>query len=88
MLTYFLPGAITMAFAVCGLFFLRFWKTTRDRLFLGFAVAFFLLGIGQAALSFTRAPVEERSLLYLVRLAAFVIILVSIWLKNRRLERR
>ena len=87
MLTYFLPGAITMGFAVCGLFFLRFWKTTRDGLFVGFAAAFFLLAIGQAALSFSRVPVEERSLLYLVRLAAFAIILISIWLKNRAFER-
>ena len=88
MLTYFLPGAITMAFAVCGLFFLRFWKTTRDRLFLGFAVAFFLLGIGQALLGLAVVPEEERSYLYLFRLAAFLTIIVSIWLKNRRLERR
>ena len=88
MLTYFLPGAITMGFAVCGLFFLRFWKTTRDGLFLGFAFAFFLLAIGQAALSFSLVPVEERSPLYLLRLLAFVIILVSIWRKNRAIDRR
>ena len=88
MLTYFLPGAITMGFAVCGLFFLRFWKTTRDSLFLGFAFAFFLLAIGQAALSFSLVPVEERSPIYLLRLLAFVIILLSIWRKNRAIDRR
>jgi len=88
MLTYFLPGAITMAFAVCGLFFLRFWKTTRDRLFLGFAVAFFLLGIGQALLGLAVVPEEERSYLYLFRLAAFLTIIVSIWLKNGEARRR
>ena len=80
----FLSGAITMGFLVAGFFFLRFWKRTRDSLFLAFAAAFWLLGLGQALLAFTEIPVEERSWLYLLRLAAFSLILVSIWRKNRR----
>ena len=80
----FLSGAITMGFLVAGFFFLRFWKRTRETLFLAFAAAFWLLGLGQALLSFTDIPVEERSWLYLLRLAAFSLILVSIWRKNRR----
>ncbi len=84
MLIDFLSGAITMGFVVAGLFFLRFWKRTGDSLFIAFALAFWLLGLGQALLSFTDIPVEERSWLYLLRLAAFLLILVSIWRKNRR----
>ena len=80
----FLSGAITAGFVVAGFFFLRFWKRTRDALFLAFAAAFLLLGLGQALLAFTNIPVEERSWLYLLRLAAFSLILVSIWKKNRR----
>ena len=80
----FLSGAITMGFLVAGFFFLRFWKRTRDGLFLAFATAFWLLGLGQAVLAFTDIPVEERSWLYLLRLAAFSLILLSIWRKNRR----
>ena len=80
----FLSGAITMGFLVAGFFFLRFWKRTRDTLFLAFAAAFWLLGLGQALLTFADIPVEERSWLYLLRLAAFSLILVSIWRKNRR----
>ena len=80
----FLSGAITMGFLVACFFFLRFWKRTRDGLFLAFATAFWLLGLGQAVLALTDIPVEERSWLYLVRLAAFSLILVSIWRKNRR----
>lgn len=85
MLVDFLSGAVTMGFIVAGLFFLRFWKRTRDGLFIAFALAFWLLGLGQALLSFTDIPVEERSWLYLLRLAAFSLILISIWRKNRRL---
>ena len=46
--------------------------------------AFWLLGLAQALLTFTDIPVEERSWLFLLRLAAFSLILVSIWKKNRR----
>lgn len=87
MLQSFLPGAITMGFLIAGLFFLRFWKSTHDSLFLWFAAAFALLGIGQAVLTFTDVPVEERSPLYLFRLAAFLLIIIAIWSKNRRAKR-
>ena len=84
MLIDFLSGAITLGFIIAGLFFVRFWRQTRDTLFISFAAAFWLLGIGQGLLSFTDIPVEERSWLYLLRLAAFLLILISIWRKNRR----
>ena len=80
----FLSGAITSGFLVAGLYFLRSWKRTREGLFLAFAAAFWLLGLAQALLTFADIPVEERSGLYLVRLAAFALILVAIWNKNRR----
>jgi hypothetical protein len=86
MLLDFLSGAITLGFLVVGLFFLRFWKKTQDKLFLAFAFAFWLLGLGQALLAFTNIPVEERSFLYLIRLAAFVLILIAIWRKNREVR--
>ena len=80
----FLSGAVTFGFLVAGLFFLRFWKRTGDGLFVAFALAFWLLGLTQALLAFTDIPVEERSWLFLLRLAAFSLILISIWRKNRR----
>jgi len=80
----FLSGAITLGFMVAGLFFLRFWKRTSDPFFIAFAGAFWLLALNQALLVFTDIPVEERSWLYLLRLAAFTIILGAIWVKNRR----
>jgi hypothetical protein len=83
-LTLFLSGSITLGFLVAALFFLRFWKRTRDRLFIAFAAAFALLALNQALLVLTDIPVEERSWLYLLRLSAFAIILGAIWGKNRR----
>lgn len=80
----FLAGAVTFGFAVAGLFFLRFWRRTGEGLFASFAAAFFLLGICQAALALSQMPLEERSWLYLIRLAAFALILIAIVRKNRR----
>lgn len=79
----FLSGAVTFGFLVCGLFFLRFWRRTRDELFIGFALAFVLLGISQGVLAVGNISTEERGSLYLLRLAAFVILLVAIARKNR-----
>ena len=80
----FLSGAVTMGFLVAAVFFLRFWRRTHDKLFVAFALAFALLGLTQALLTFAAIPVEERSWLFLVRLAAFSLILGSVWAKNRR----
>lgn len=81
----FLSGAITIGFLLAGLFFLRFWRRTHDGLFLAFAVAFALLGMGQAIQALTNIPQEERSYIFLIRLAAFTIILAAIVRKNRSL---
>lgn len=83
MLPTFLSGAIVAGFALAGLFFLKFWKRTHDRLFLAFTGAFWLLGLGQAVLTFSTIPLEERTPIYLLRLIAFVLILTAIWHKNR-----
>lgn len=79
----FLSGAVVFSFLVVGLFFLRFWHRTRDPLFFWFALAFWLLGIGQSVLALTNIPVEERSSVYLIRLLAFSLILFAIFRKNR-----
>ena len=79
----FMSGAVALGFLVSGLFFLRFWRRTRDPLFLAFALAFALLGIGQSILALANIPTEERSSIYLIRLAAFALILFAILKKNR-----
>jgi hypothetical protein len=84
MLEHFLSGAISMGFAIASLLFLKYWQRTRDGLFLAFAAAFLLLGINQSLLSLASIPVEERSSVYLIRLAAFLIIIGDLWAKNRK----
>jgi len=79
----FLSGAITLGFLVAGLFFLRFWRRTHDGLFLAFAIAFALLGLGQAVQVLANIPQEERSYIFLIRLAAFTLIIAAVVRKNR-----
>lgn len=78
----FLTGAVAFGFFVCGLFFLRFWRRTRDGLFLSFAVAFVLMGLGQTVAALGNIPQEERAPIYLFRLIAFVLIISAIARKN------
>jgi hypothetical protein len=80
----FLSGAVSFGYLVCALLFLRFWKRTSDELFVAFAIAFALLGVGQAAVALANVPTEERGSLYLFRLAAFAIIIFAILRKNRK----
>jgi hypothetical protein len=78
----FVLGLIVMACAVGGVFFLRFWRKTHDRLFAIFAIAFWLLGLNWLLLAFISRD-EAQSAIYVVRLLAFILILIGIIDKNR-----
>src|SRR5687767_8246573 len=77
-----LLGAIAMASLVAGLFFLRFWRDTGDRLFLYFAISFLIEGVNRAALGLSGNPDEGRPFFYFVRLLSFIVILAAIVQKN------
>ena len=79
-------GALVMGCAVIGVFFLRFWRTTRDRLFAMFALAFWALGLNWLGLAVLTRTDEARTAFYVVRLAAFVLILLAIVDKNRSIR--
>jgi hypothetical protein len=80
----FIWGLITMGYLIAGLFFLQFWARTRDGLFAAFAVAFWLLAANQGLVAITGGSREELTWFYLLRLAAFVVIIGAIISKNRR----
>jgi hypothetical protein len=75
-------GAVAMASFVAALFFLRFWRHTRDVFFLLFAVGFMIDGVGRFVIGSTRPSIELEPLLYLLRLATFGLIILAIILKN------
>jgi len=77
----FILGATAMGYLLIGLFFLRFWRRTRDTLFIAFTVAFWLLSANAAAFAVGHFPRGE-GWVYLLRLAAFTLIIVAIIGKN------
>jgi hypothetical protein len=77
-------GALAAASGIAGLFFLKFWRLSGDRLFAFFAVAFWLLGLTWIVLGVGNVAVESRHHVYLIRLAAFLLIIVAVIDKNRR----
>lgn len=78
-----LSGAIVMGYLVAGLYFLKFWKGTSDRLFLIFGTAFWLLALQRMLLSLLAGVPAAHIYLYVVRLLAFVVIIAAIVDKNR-----
>lgn len=80
----FLWGALMMANATAALFFFRFFRETRDRLFALFGAGFLALGVNYAVLALAQPSQEERHYVYVIRLVAFALILVGVIDKNRR----
>lgn len=78
----FLGGAITFGYAVAALFFVRFWRRSHDRLFLIFAIAFFLLALNQGLLAALDVVNEAYSYVYALRVLAFLLIIGAIVDKN------
>jgi hypothetical protein len=78
----FASGGLSVASVVAALFFLKFWRRTRDSLFLAFAAAFVLMAINQAAPVLLGIPSEEAGDIYLFRAAAFLLIIAAILAKN------
>ena len=79
-----LSGALVFGYATIALYFMRFWSDTRDRLFLFFSSSFVLLAIQRLAIATTRETMENQTIFYVMRLVAFLLIIVAIVDKNRR----
>ena len=76
-------GAIVACCAIVALFFVRFWRQTRDRFFLLFAASFGLEAADRLGLALIPYAAEDEPVFYLVRLVGYGLILVAIWQKNR-----
>ena len=77
-----ITGMLIAGFLIAGLFFLKFWRRTRDGLFAAFAAAFVLMALNQAIPALFGIPDEALGGVYLLRLAAFLLIIWAILRKN------
>jgi hypothetical protein len=82
-MVFFLNGVSAAASLIAAVQFLRFWRDTRDRLFLWFAAAFVMFATHWWAICLLQPAVEARHWFYLFRLTGFVLILLAIVDKNR-----
>lgn len=80
----FLWGALAMACWVAGLFFLQAWRSARDRFFLFFCLAFWVLSLSWVGLAVFQPQTETRHYYYVFRLLAFALIIMGIIDKNKR----
>jgi hypothetical protein len=80
----FLQGALAACYAIAALFFLKFWRRSRDRFFLFFALAFAVLLIQSATLTITGHSEASRAPLYGLRAIAFLLIVVALIVKNQQ----
>ncbi|MBC5783282.1 hypothetical protein H8N03_10025 [Ramlibacter sp. USB13] len=76
-------GAIAAGWVVAGLFFFRFWRQTRDRFFLWFALSFWLEACDRVAIGLFLDTQEDSPEIYGLRLISYGLILFAIWQKNR-----
>lgn len=82
MLVGFLMGVVATASAAIGVLFLKYWRSTRDELFLAFGGAFVIEGLNRVWLLTQAHPNDANPGYYVVRLFSFLLILVGILRKN------
>ena len=76
-------GATAMACCAIALFFARFWRETRDRLFAIFALAFAIFAVNRVILTTLSEDAEGRVVVYAARFVAFALIALAVLDKNR-----
>lgn len=79
-----LLGASVVAALAISVFFVRFHAETRDRFHLLFGAAFACLAVNRTLLIALGDDRETGAAIYLVRAAAFVLIIIAVVDKNRR----
>lgn len=86
----FISGIYMTTFLASGVFFLKFWRASRDRFFLFFCLACWLISLERIVLffvdgySYAPSASEPRTYAYVIRMLAFALILVAIIDKNKR----
>ncbi len=78
----FFSGATMMGCLTVAFFFARFWLKTNDRLFGTFSVSFLLLAIERGFALFDEVGNDES--IYVIRMSAFILLILAVVDKNRK----
>ena len=80
----FIFGLLTMVSAIIALFFLKFFRESRDRLFGFFSAAFAVLACDWLVQASVIPSHDCQHYLFLIRLLAFTLIIVGVVDKNSK----
>jgi hypothetical protein len=78
----FISGMAAMGFLVAALLFFRYWRKTRDALFVAFGAAFCLFALGEGLELLPESYGGTSSIVFLPRLLGFCLLIVAILAKN------
>jgi Family of unknown function (DUF5985) len=78
-----LLGGIAVAAFAIGVFFWHYWRASRDRFFLFFALSFWLETGNRIYVGIAQTWNEDSAAQYVVRLISYALIVYAIWDKNR-----
>lgn len=80
----FIAGMQVMVAFIIGVRFLKYWRLSHDPFFVWFAAAFWMFGTGVMIRAFDIGESEHGHLVFLPRLAGYLMILMAILNKNRQ----
>lgn len=84
MVVTFMNGAAMMCCLVAAIFFLKFWKSSADRFFGLFSLAFVILAVERTAIMLSNGMQEADPSVYLLRCIGFSMIIFAVVDKNRK----
>lgn len=82
LLNLFMSSAIATLCFVAALFFVRYWRSSRDKLFLWFAFSFALEGANRTAMTLAGQLSEAEPIHYSIRALSFILIAFAVIQKN------
>jgi hypothetical protein len=82
MIDGFLLGIIVTCSLVAAAYFFRFWRKTRDSLFLCFSLAFLIEGLNRAGFLALDEPQGGSVAAYSIRLVSYLLLLAAIAFKT------
>lgn len=78
----FIAGMVSLGFIAAAMFFVQFYRETKDRFFLYFTAAFVLFAINQSVPIAWHIDADDQAPIYLGRLAGYVLIIIAVAQKN------
>jgi Family of unknown function (DUF5985) len=80
--TQVLLGAVIMGDVIVALFFVRYWKLTRDRFFLFFAASFVAIAVSRVVVDEGLPPFGYEPFGYMIRILSYLFMIAGILYKN------